>query len=93
MASLRPQKDALYAQKVIQVSKSDTRDLVAGTDQNGVSPDDRVIDLLSQQKMIFNQSGLSDICMLAPSLINKQPINGLFLTHHPPFAALPGLGM
>ena len=53
MASLRPQKDALYAQKVIQVSKSDTRDLVAGTDQNGVSPDDRVIDLLSQQKNDF----------------------------------------
>ena len=53
MASLRPQKDALYAQKVIQGSKSDTRDLVAGTEQTGVFPDDCVTDLLLQQKMIF----------------------------------------
>ena len=75
MASLRPKKDALYAQKVIQGSKSDTRDLVAGAEQCGVSPP------------------MTASSMLAPSLINKQPINGLFLTHHPPFAALPALGM
>ena len=67
MASLRPQKDALYAQKVIQGSKSDTRDLVAGTDQNGVSPDDRVTDAFTaKDDFLTNLASLIFVCLRLP---------------------------
>ena len=56
-ASQRPLKSTVLAQKALQGSETETRELLRGMEENSVSPK-RVIDLSSRQIMIcFNKRG------------------------------------